>query len=165
MITSIVTVLVGPPCSGKSTYLKTLDFDFVISSDNIVEILCRNNELRYHEYFQLPSYHSLKAQHHQIFESLINESLSYQHVVWDLTNLTRRSRSKIFTYYPNTKILAVVFDFKRKEATLYARNKQRFLSQGKYIDEGVMKEMFKSYEAVSKDEGFASILKKPVLGK
>ena len=110
MITSIVTVLVGPPCSGKSTYLKTLEYDFVISSDNIVEILCRNNELRYHEYFQLPSYHSLKAQHHQIFESLINESLSYQHVVWDLTNLTRRSRCKIFTYYPNAKILAVVFD-------------------------------------------------------
>lgn len=110
--------------------------------------------MHYHEYFQLPSYHTLKKKHHQIFESLIDESLNYQHVVLDLTNLTRRSRSKIFSYYPKAKTSAVVFDFKGKEATLYTRNKQRFLIQGKYIDEGVMKEMFKRYEVVSKDEGF-----------
>ncbi len=91
-----VTVLVGPPCSGKSTYLKTLEYDFVISSDDIVEILCRQNDLRYHEYFHLPSYHMLKTEHCHIFESLIDASLNYKHVVWDLTNLTWRSRSKIF---------------------------------------------------------------------
>lgn len=155
-----VTVLVGPPCSGKSTYLKTLECDFVISSDDIVEILCLKNDLRYHEYFKLPGDHSLKIQHSHIFENLIDESLKHKHVVWDLTNLTRRSRSKIFQYYPNAKISAVVFNFKEKEALLLARNQQRFLSQGKHIDEAVMKEMFKRYEPVTKDEGFESILNK-----
>ena len=160
--TERVTVLVGPPCSGKSTYLKTLEYDFAISSDDIVEILCRKNGLRYHEYFQLPGDHSLKAQHRQIFESLIDESLNYKHVVWDLTNLTRQSRSKIFLHYPNAKIAAIVFDFKGKETLLLARNHQRFLSQGKHIDEAVMEEMFKRYEPVTKDEGFDNIINKLV---
>ncbi len=157
-----VTVLVGPPCSGKSTYLKTLEYGFVISSDDIVEILCRQNGLSYHEYFQLPGEHSLKREHCHIFESLIDESLNHKHVVWDLTNLTWRSRSKIFQNYPKVKISAVAFDFKGKEALLLARNQQRFLSQGKHIDEAVMKEMFKRYEPVTKDEGFANILNKSI---
>tara|TARA_R110002050_G_scaffold14510_5_gene45585 strand:+ start:423 stop:929 length:507 start_codon:yes stop_codon:yes gene_type:complete len=157
-----VTVLVGPPCSGKSTYLKTLEYDFVISSDDIVEILCRQNDFRYHEYFQLSGEHSLKIQHRHIFERLIAESLNYKHVVWDLTNLTRQSRSKIFLHYPKVKISAVAFNFRGKEALLLERNQQRFLSQGKHIDEVVMKEMFKRYEPVTKDEGFANILNKPV---
>lgn len=157
-----VTVLIGPPCSGKSTYLKTLEYDFVISSDDIVEILCRQNGLTYHEYFQLPGEHSLKVQHRHIFESLIDESLNHKHVVWDLTNLTRRSRRKIFQHYPKVKISAVVFNFKGKEALLLARNKQRFLSQGKYIDEAVMIKMFKRYEPITKGEGFANILNKSI---
>jgi predicted kinase len=157
-----VTVLVGPPCSGKSTYLKTLEYDFVISSDDIVEILCRQNGLSYHEYFQLPGEHSLKTEHCHIFESLVDESLNYKHVVWDLTNLTRRSRSKIFQHYPKIKISAVAFDFRGEEALLLARNQQRFLSQGKHIDEAVMEEMFKRFEPVTKGEGFANILNKPV---
>ncbi|WP_189379513.1 AAA family ATPase [Thalassotalea profundi] len=152
----------GPPCSGKSTYLKTLEHDFVISSDDVVEILCRKNGLSYHEYFQLPGENSLKTQHRHIFESLIDESLNHKHVVWDLTNLTRRSRSKIFQYYPNAKISAVVFDYKGKEALLLARNQQRFLSHGKHIDEGVMKEMFKRYEPVTKNKGYTNIINKPV---
>ena len=160
--TERVTVLVGPPCSGKSTYLKTLEYDFAISSDDIVEILCRKNGLRYHEYFQLPGDHSLKAQHRQIFESLIDESLNYKHVVWDLTNLTRQSRNKIFQHYPKVKISAVAFDFKGKEALLLARNQQRSLSQCKHIDEAVMAGMFNRYEPVTKDEGFANILNKPI---
>jgi len=118
--------------------------------------------LRYHEYFQLPGEHSLKVQHRHIFESLIDESLNHKHVVWDLTNLTRRSRSKIFQHYPKVKISAVSFDFRGKEALLLARNQQRFLSQSKHIDEAVMEEMFKRYEPVTKGEGFANILNKPV---
>ena len=159
-----VTVLVGPPCCGKSTYLATIDHDFVISSDAIVEILCQQNDLHYHDYFQLPDNHRLKKQHHCIFERLIDESRKYKHVIWDLTNLTRQRRSEIFRYYPKAIISAVVFQFKGKEALLLARNQQRFLSQGKYIDDSVMKEMFKRYQPVTKSEGFVNIFNKSIEG-
>ena len=45
---------------------------------------------------------------------------------------------------------------------MLARNQQRFLSQGKHIDEAVMEEMFKRYEPVTRDEGFECTLFNPV---
>jgi len=157
LVTVLVTVLVGPPCCGKSTYLQSLDYDFVISSDNIVEILCRQNNMAYHEYFQLPHRHKIKAAHNLIFDRLIKESKVFNHVVWDLTNLTIKTRSNIFNYYPEAEFNAVVFDFIDNETLLLQRNKIRAQNQGKYIDEAILKMMFKKYEPVTKSEGFCKI--------
>jgi predicted kinase len=59
-MTSLVTVLVGPPCVGKSTYLKKYDYDFVISSDDVVEILCERAGIQYHDFFKYSSNSNLK---------------------------------------------------------------------------------------------------------
>jgi predicted kinase len=107
-MSKIVTVLVGPPCSGKSTYLKTIDYDFVTSSDDIVEILTSREGLQYHEFFSYPSNSQIKKEHNNIFKQLIIESQKYIHVV---------------------------LGFKGNEKLLLERNQYRFKREGKYVDE------------------------------
>lgn len=156
-MTSLVTVLVGPPCVGKSTYLKKFDYDFVISSDDIVEILCERAGIQYHDFFKYSSNSDLKKQHQTIFKQLIIESKNFEHVVWDLTNLTTKTRKRIFNYYPQATFKAVVFDFQGSESLILKRNQLRFKQHGKYVDEIVIKDMFLSYEPVSDDEGFNDV--------
>lgn len=155
--TEIVTVLVGPPCTGKTTYLKNIDYDFVISSDAIVEILCRRAGLKYHEYFQLPSSSPIKASHNEIFNQLIIKSFAFNHVVWDLTNPTKESRNKILSHYPQAIFKAVVFDFIGIEKRVLELNKQRYQQQGKWVDEKIMKIMFERLEPVEASEGFSDV--------
>ncbi len=153
----LITVLIGPPCCGKSTYLNTLDYDFVVSSDDIVEVLCRQHNMAYHDYFKLPSASKLKLWHSQIFSQLVHKSKHYQHVVWDLTNLTRQARAIIFKHYPKATFNAVVFDFKGKEDLLLKRNQQRFKRAAKFISEGVLLEMCEKFEPVSQHEAFSKV--------
>lgn len=153
-MTQLVTVLVGPPCCGKSTYLKQLDYDFAISSDSIVEILCAREGIAYHEFFNFPADSDIKREQQRIFKRLVSESHRFQHVVWDLTNLTKDARKRIFKAYANAKIHAVDFQFKDNQALLFERNKARMQAQGKFIDEAVIHRMIKSYQPVSKGEGF-----------
>jgi predicted kinase len=156
-MTDLVTVLVGPPCVGKSTYLKELDYDFVISSDDVVEILTNRAGIDYHEYFKYPANSSIKRKHSKIFEQLVKESKSFEHVVWDLTNLTKKARNRIFKHYPKATFKAVVFDFQGSESLILKRNQQRFKQQGKYVNEMVIKDMFLSYEPVDKTEVFSEL--------
>ncbi|TWX73796.1 AAA family ATPase [Colwellia sp. C1TZA3] len=156
--TSKVTVLIGPPCVGKTSYLNTFDYDFVISSDDIVDILTKRAGIYYHEFFKYPSNSNIKITHNKIFEQLIKESKNFKHVVWDLTNLTKRSRKRIFNFYPLATFKAVVFDFQGSESLILKRNQLRFKQQRKYVDEIAIKNMFLSYESVGDDEGFTDLV-------
>lgn len=157
MVTEVVTILVGPPCVGKSTYLKSIDYDFVISSDDVVDLLSSQAGIQYHEFFKLPMRAKIRNQHNKIFQQLIVESKNFTHVVWDLTNLTKKARKAIFKHYPSVTFNAVVFDFLGNEKTILERNQLRFKQQGKLIDERVIKSMLSSYEPVELKEGFDNI--------
>lgn len=157
MVTELVTILVGPPCVGKSTYLKNLDYDFVISSDDIVDLLTAQAKIQYHEFFKLPMNSKMRKQHNQIFNQLIVESKNFAHVVWDLTNLTKKARKAIFKHYPDAHFQAVVFEFIGHEKEILKRNKQRFKQHGKLIDEHAIKGMLLSYEPLEAKEGFKNI--------
>jgi predicted kinase len=152
-----VTILVGPPCVGKTSYLKDLDYNFVISSDDIVEILCQRKGIEYHEFFKYPSNSPIKKQHNEIFKQLIIESKSFAHVVWDLTNLTKKSRNRIFNHYSQADFNAVVFDFVGNESLILERNRLRFKQHGKHVDESAIKNMFLSYEPIDLEEEFTDV--------
>lgn len=157
-MTELVTILVGLPCTGKTSYLKTYEYDFIVSSDSIVEILCRKNNISYGDYFNLLSNNKLKKQHQAIFNSVIQESKTYAHVVWDLTNLTKKSRASIYARYPHARFQAINFHVKEHIALLLKRNRERFLQTGKYISDETLLEMAEKYEQISDDEPIAEKL-------
>lgn len=144
-----VTILIGPPGCGKSTYVKDNQhlFDFVLSSDNVVMKLCKENNISYREFFELATSHTIRKAHQQKFQYSIKRSKQYQRVVWDLTNLTKKDRDKIKSYYPTAEFEYIEFDWKNDIEALFAINKQRSLSGEKYIPEQVLEQMIARYEA------------------
>jgi len=153
----LVTILVGPPCSGKSTYLKGMPHDYAISSGFIVAKLCKLHNISYHEYFGYSHTSAIKKKHNVLFKNMIEESKQYNHVVWDLTNLMHSNRKKIMSYYPNAVFNAVVFDFKGNEQQLLKRNDKRYATSGKFINKTTMLDMFKRFEPVDLSEGISDI--------
>lgn len=93
-----------------------------------------------------------------IFDKMIKESKAFNHVVWDLTNLTKKARATIFKHYPDAKFCAVFFDYRGKGELLLKRNRQRFHESGKYIDEKVLKAMFMQFEPVGDNEPFDNVV-------
>ena len=153
----LITILIGPPCCGKSTYLKSIDFDFIVSSDAIVEDLCQQMNIHYHQFFDYPNTSKIKIKHRKMFANKIRKSKAYEHIVWDLTNLQYINRKKIMSHYPNAQFNAVQFNFKGLEHSLLEINKKRHDSLGKYISDKVMLDMFQRFEPVEEKEGFENI--------
>jgi len=153
----LVTVLVGPPCCGKTTYLDSLLYDAVVSSDNIVEQLCIDNDISYGDYFLLVRDHVLRKQHQLLFKNAVEKSKVLDNVVWDLTNLTVSARSNIFNHYPKAKFNAVVFDFKGKEDLLLSRNTMRAKVNGKHVSLSSFESMFERYEPITPSEAFSLV--------
>lgn len=154
----IVTIFVGPPCVGKTTYRDQHTYDYVISSDDIVTDLCLEFGLSYRQFFQLSANSEIKYEKNKRFEASIAQSQHEKHVVWDLTNLTVTARKSIMQHYPNAEFNAVVFEFKGFEATILARNTIRSEATDKSIPPNIILSMMQSYEPVSLSEGFSSLI-------
>jgi predicted kinase len=154
---NLVTILVGPPCTGKTTYLKGIPHDYVVSSDNIVDKLCQEHKISYRDYFGYSHKSRIKKKRNALFKEVIEASKNYSHVVWDLTNLKRVNRKQIMSYYPRAIFNAIVFDFTGNEQSLLKLNKKRYTETGKFIQEKVLHEMFKSFQPVKLNEGFTKV--------
>lgn len=153
-----VLIIVGPPCTGKSTLVEECYTNhFVISSDNLVDKVCEKYGLTYSEFFQLGFNHPIRKEQRELFDQSIEESKKHQKIVWDLTNLTKRDRAKAMAHYPNAKFRATEVVFKGWEIEIIKLNHERGSSTGKIVPERVLLNMFKRYEPVSKEEGFTEI--------
>ncbi len=153
-----VLIIVGPHFTGKSTLVRECYADhFVISSDNIVDLVCKKYELTFSEFFKLDFNHPIRKEQRKLFDQSIEESKNHQEIVWDLTNLTKRDRAKAMAHYPNATFRAVEVEFKGWEKEIIKLNNERGLRTGKIVPEHVLLNMFKRYEPVSKEEGFTEI--------
>jgi predicted kinase len=117
-----VTFLIGPSGTGKSTYLKKLKHDFVVSSDEIVNQLCVRNRLTFEEFFSLSKNDPLRHVHAFKLKMLIKNSAKYNRVVWDLPNLTVKTRIKSRDAYGKSTLFhAVIFDWSENVEELLGR--------------------------------------------
>lgn len=159
-----VLIIIGPPCTGKTTFVSDVHHDsFIISSDNIVDQLCEQHNLTYSEFFQLAFNHPIRKKQRKLFDKAIEESKNHQKIVWDLTNLTKRERARAMVHYPRAAFRAVEVEFKGWEKEIIKLNHERGLRTGKIVPEHVLLNMFKRYESVSKEEGFTEITKTNVI--
>lgn len=145
-------MLVGIPTSGKSTYvqkLKRLDYwkdAVVLSTDNYIEEYAKRVGQTYNEVFDdvIPdATRELELQLNMAKENGKN-------IIWDQTNLSRKSRKNKLRKIPSSYARGVIyFEISLEEAL--ERNKHR---EGKFIPESILKRMWHQLEIPTREENF-----------
>jgi predicted kinase len=145
-----ITFLIGPPASGKSTWVSKNSGDAtIISRDDILDKLRKDYNLSYVESF---SNQELQNKVNSELNNHIAKSLkSIKDIIVDMTNMNKRSRSFILNKVPDiyTKN-AVVFNVPKPE--LLRRLKKREMETGKSVPLHVVDSFINSYEKPTNSE-------------
>jgi predicted kinase len=150
-------VLIGLPCSGKTTYRRNHLRHFAhISTDAYIEGYAMHNSLTYAKAFDV---HYKRAE--ELMKQDIEEYSSQgTYCVWDQTNLSANKRKKILDIFKNTHdVIAIVFPFVDFE-TFKIRNENRFNTIGDEVFLKYMMPMFKEQDLTKEalfDAGFYEV--------
>ena len=144
-------MLIGVPASGKSTWVEKNKGDaLVISTDNLIEIYAADNGKTYNDVFK----EQIKIATKIAMEHAEAAFAAGQDVIWDQTNITKKSRKGK---------LAMVPEHYRKTAVFFAtpleEEWQRRLNgrQGKSIPAHILDSMVEMLEMPEQDEGWSVI--------
>jgi len=152
-----ITLLVGPPASGKSTWvLKNAKNAIIISRDDIVDHIRADYKVSYSDAFKNKE---LQQKVNKKLESHISHTLtSGKNIVVDMTNMSINSRKKILDRVPSNYIkVAVIFNVSRSE--LIKRLDKREKETGKKVGINIVDDMIANYQEPSYTEGFSKIIK------
>lgn len=147
-------VLVGPPGSGKSTWVKNqrLVNDYVYASTDMhVEAYAKAQGKTYSEVFKEYIAEAMACMHQDIY----NAKSASSDIIWDQTNTTVASRAKKFQMLPGYEMIAVVAPVV-PIPELFRRVNSR---PGKEIPKSVMRSMIKGYQEPTLEEGFSRIIR------
>lgn len=154
---SKVIVLVGPPLSGKDTYLNNNDFtDYtIISRDDIMMSL--QNTQNYLEAFWNVDHKQVDRRLNSMIQKCVE---SKGNVIINMTNLTKKSRNRHLCKFPKNDYEKIAIVFPRLEMDDYfERNNKRKLEVSKFIPTEVIQSMVENWQEVTIDEGFDKIIK------
>jgi len=145
-------MLVGIPCSGKSTYvekLKTIPYwsnSVILSTDNYIEKVAQEHNTTYNEIFE----DCISEATRQLELAFIIAKDKGKNIIWDQTNLSVKTRKKKLSKLPSFYARGVIyFEISLEEAL--ERNKNR---EGKFIPESILKRMYQQLEIPTKNEDF-----------
>lgn len=151
-----VLTLIGPPMSGKDTWIRqnfNLDEIVMISRDQILlDVYGSDN---YDEAFKNVDQ---KEVDRVLVSTFINASKDKRNVIINMTNMTRKRRISNLDYFGDEYYkVAVIFPI-LDEAEYERRNLKRKEEESKWIPPHVLKSMISSYQSVTKEEGFDKIV-------
>jgi predicted kinase/HD superfamily phosphodiesterase len=146
-----VTVLVGPPNAGKSTFLKGVPKGLILSRDQVILDLAGHGD--YTKAFKEMDVEKVDKE----FQNRIKEShKSSEEIFFDMTAMSPKSRRRLLgSFGADYNKKAIVFLTTPTE--LLKRNKERMEKDNKYIPEKVIFEMMKNFTIPMKFEGFSSV--------
>lgn len=152
-----IYILVGPPGSGKSTWIEN-EFPgnrYIVSTDNIIEAVARDEGKTYNEVFTT----FIKEAEPMMFSDLeLYVQGGYDPIIVDRTNMNIKARARFlerikqFGKKHDYKVHAVVFP--KPEDEEYERRLNR---PGKTIPEAVINGMLASFQMPTVEEGFTSV--------
>jgi predicted kinase len=147
-----LVMLVGIPCSGKSTYVNKLkkipywENAVVLSTDAYIEKVAQEHNTTYSEIFE----DCIDEATRQLELAFIMAKDKGKNIIYDQTNLSRKTRKKKLAKLPSLYARGVVyFEISLEEAL--RRNENR---EGKYIPKSVLKRMWHQLEVPTLEEGF-----------
>ena len=154
---SKVILLVGPPLSGKDTYLRSQDYsDFtIISRDDILMSLHDTND--YSEAFHKVDQKEVDRLLIQKIQDCIDNK---KNVIINMTNLSKKGRNRHLSKFPNSDYEKIAVVFPKLDIDEYInRNLKRKNEENKFIPLNVIESMISNWEDVTPDEGFDQIIK------
>lgn len=150
-----VIILVGPPLSGKSTWIRKnfsdIDVD-IISRDEIVL------ELGGDDYNKAFNTVNQKEVDRLLTNKFINANKNKRNAIVDMTHMTSKRRRMNLEYFSDDYYkLCVIFPFISDE-DYEKRNKKRIAEENKDIPMHIVKRMLSQYQPVNKEEGFDKVI-------
>ena len=147
-----IIILVGIPCSGKSTYTKTLSKSF----DKYTVIISRDNIREFGWLFKQPYKFSKKnedlvtQEFNRIFNLWLEPKRECSAICLDNTHVKEKYIDSIITEHLDCIIEVKFFDTSLLKA--HYRNIIRYITTGKWIPISVMNNMYKSYNKINKQK-------------
>lgn len=148
-------MLIGVPGSGKSTWIENRSYGnegigrdiTILSTDHFIEVVAQQKGLTYNDVFK----DTIKNAEHKMWDDLKYATDNGHNIIWDQTNLNRKSRAKKLIMIPDHyQKIAIWFPTPDTEEL-----QRRLASRpGKTIPDHVIKSMIESIEYPEFDEGF-----------
>lgn len=143
-----ITLLIGVPGSGKSTWTKNnTEGMTIVSSDDILEGFASHNGITYAEAWK---------RYHGEAETLFKEDLRAallrgDHIIVDRTNMSKSTRNKILSQVPKSYLKYAAL-FQAERAEIDRRLTERAERTGKVIGAEIVEDMLSRYESPTRDE-------------
>lgn len=156
-VPSTIVTLVGPPCSGKSTYIQHQRGFTIISRD---DTLMEYGKLKYPDLNYSELFKALSTEDHEAVDKLVSEKFmeatkNRENIIIDMTNMSPKSRRKWSQGYKNI----VSKEYWKQSVVFYTgfntlldRNDRRFEETGKNIPYKVFTSMCKNFKLPRYDE-------------
>lgn len=149
-----VIILIGPPLSGKTTWIReNFPTTEVISRDEIVmEVYGSRN---YTEAFKSVDQKEVDK---VLTQKFLDANLSKKNVIVDMTHMSSKRRKKNLNYFSDDYYkIGVIFPILSVDE-YERRNQKRIEEENKDIPMGIVKSMISSYQPVMIDEGFNKLI-------
>jgi predicted kinase len=149
-----VIILVGPPLSGKTTWIRNnFPTTEVISRDEIVmEVYGSRN---YTEAFNKVDQKEVD----RVLDARLKEANQLKkNVIIDMTHMASKRRKQNLDYFSDDYYkLAVIFPI-LKEEEYERRNKKRIEEENKDLPMHIVRNMISSYQPIKSEEGFNKVI-------
>jgi predicted kinase len=149
-----VIILIGPPLSGKSTWIReNFPMTEVISRDEtVMEVYGSRN---YTEAFNNVDQ---KEVDRVLAQKFLDANASKKNVIVDMTHMASKRRKQNLNYFSNDYYkLGVIFPI-LSDDEYERRNQKRIEEENKDLPMKIVKSMISSYQPITPDEGFNKVI-------
>ena len=149
-----VILLIGPPLSDKSTWIKKNfpNAEVISRDETVMEVYGSRN---YTEAFKKVNQKKVDA---VLTKKLKDASDNEVNVIIDMTNMTSKRRRITLNYFSDDYYkLGVIFPILSDEEYII-RNKKRIEEENKDLSLAIVKRMISSYQVIIPEEGFDKVI-------